>query len=181
MISEAKEELLKAIVDLEMDFFKNMKKQEEVDEKALPALRKMRWMTYSCLSDKTLLLLLQSLCTAQDEGRNTMIEKYALIDGLIPTIQKNPIIPKIVDQEIVWMDEVAKKYPKTVQGHEDNKDLFKKYMLCELQSWTPEALESYFKDVKNAKENGINLAEIRYDNLYESLGKGSLKEFNSTL
>lgn len=181
MVSEAKEELLKGIIDIEMEFFRSMKTEEPVAENALPALRRMRWMTYSCLSDTTLILLLRDLCQAKQDGRNTMLEKYALIDGLIPTIQKSDDIEKIVSQETVWMEEVHQKYPKMTQGHDSNKDLFKRYMACELQSWSAEALKAYLKDVCNAVALGINLAKIRYDNLYESLGKGSLEQYNSTL
>ena len=181
MISEAKEELLKGIVDLEMKFFQNMKTAEAIPENTLPALRRMRWMTYSCLSDNTLILLLRDLTQHEEEGRNPMIEKYALIDGLIPTIQENEKIGMIVEQEVAWMEEVAKKYPKTVQGHDSNKALFGHYMSCELQSWDPETLDSYYNDVVVAKSQGKNLAEVRYDNLYESLGKGSLKEVSDSL
>lgn len=181
MISVAKDQIIRKIVDIEMEFFQNMKTEEPVPENTLPALRRMRWMTYSALSEETLSFLLKDLEKAQEEERNTMIEKYALIDKLIPNIQDNPIIPKIVEQEVVWMEEVAQRYPKTVQGHEGNRDLFKHYMLCELQSWSPETLLSYWGDILGALEEGVNLAEKRYDNLYESLGRGTLKQFNESL
>jgi len=181
MLSEAKEELLKGIIDIEMEFFRSLKTEEPVAENALPALRRMRWMTYSVFSDNTLILLLRDLCQAKQDGRNTMLEKYALIDGLIPPIQENDDIKKIVEQETAWMEEVHQKYPKMTQGHDSNKDLFSKYMSCELQSWSPEALKSYLKDVYAAVAVDENMAKMRYDNLYESLGKGSLEQYNSTL
>lgn len=181
MISAAKDQIIKRIVDIEIGFFKSMNTEEPVPENTLPALCRMRWMTYSCLSETTLQLWLRDLEAAKAEQRNTMIEKYALIDDLIPAIQDSPLIPKIVGQEVAWMEEIAQKYPKTVQGHEGNRDLFKKYMLCELQSWSPEALLAYWDDILAAVEAGENLAEIRYDNLYESLGRGTLKQFNESL
>lgn len=178
MISAQKEALLQQIVDLDMYFFKKMKTEEPIPENTLPALRRMRWMTYSVLSEKTLILWLRDLKQAKKTGRNTMIEKYALLEGQIPTIQENPVIEKIVSQERLWMEEVAKKYPRTMQGHESNKALFKRYMMCELQSWSPEALDSYWMDVQQALRRGENMAEARYDNLYISLGRGTLKEFD---
>lgn len=181
MITAAKDELIWKIVDIELEFFKSMKVEEPVPENTLPALRRMRWMTYSALSEETLKLWLRNLENAKADERNTMIEKYALIDNLIPTLQDNPIIAKIVDQEVAWQEEVAQKYPKTVQGHDENRQLFKHYMLCELQSWSPETLLSYWADILGALEAGENLAEKRYDNLYESLGRGTLEQFNASL
>lgn len=176
-----KEDILKHIIDQEMEFFEAMNKEEEIPENTIPALRRMRWMTYVVLSEETLKLWLIDLLQARESNRNTMIEKYALIDGLIDPIQINPVIEKIATAETEWMEELAKEYPLTVQGHDSNKELFKKYILCELQSWSKEALDSYWQDICRAKENNENLAIVRYDCLYNSLGKGSLAEVNKSL
>lgn len=181
MISEEKQKLLEQVVDCDMDFFTSMKTEDPIPENTLPALRRMRWMTYSVLSEKTLRLWLRDLRQAKADGRNTMIEKYALIENQIPTIQENPVIGQIATQEEKWMGEVAEKYPRTVQGHDDNRSLFKRYMMCELQSWSPEALDSYWADIQKALDEGWNMAEKRYDYLYLSLGKGTLKELNDEL
>ncbi len=181
MLDKEKESLLKDILELELEFFTSMNVEESVPEKALPALKRMRWMTYSVLSEETLTLLLENLRAAKAAERNTMIEKYALIDGLIEPIQENPLIEKIVSQEVLWMDEVAERYPQLVQNHENNKDLFARYMSCELQSWQPEGLASYWRDINAALSQGRNLAEERYDNLYMSLGKGSMRDYSREL
>ncbi len=178
---ESKQKLIQAIVDQELEFFQNMKTEEPVPENTLPALRRMRWMTYSVLSEDTLSLLLRDLKKAKEDGRNTMIEKYALIDGLIPDIQHNPIIRKIALQETEWQEEIARRYPKALQNHDANRSLFQHYMECEMQSWSPEMLLSYYSDILAALEEGVNLAERRYDNLYASLGKGSLKEVDDSI
>lgn len=179
MISKYKEALLQQVVNLDMEFFAAMKTEEPVPENTLPALRRMRWMTYSVLSEKTLSLLLRDLEQAKKAGRNTMIEKYALLEDQIPMLQNNSIIEAIAAQEEDWMEQVAEKYPHTLQGHVGNKTLFKRYMMCELQSWNPDTISSYWEDIQNALKAGYNLAEIRYDNLYCSLGKGTLKEFDA--
>ena len=49
MISKYKEALLQQVVNLDMEFFAAMKTEEPVPENTLPALRRMRWMTYSVL------------------------------------------------------------------------------------------------------------------------------------
>lgn len=176
MADKVKEAMLHNIIAIEMDFFTSMNTEEKVPPNTLPALQRMRWMTYVVLSPKTIGLLLRDWEEAKKAGRNTMIEKYALLDNLIEPIQENPIIDKIATQEKIWIDALAEDYPEALQGHDDNKGLFKRYMLCELQTWSPDTLESYWEDVQRAVKEKRNMAEERYDALYASLGKGSLKE-----
>lgn len=180
-MGETKEALIQAIVDLDLEMVSQIHTADPIDPKTFPAFKKMRWMTYSVLSEETLRAWLADLQAAKADGRNTMTEKYGRIDGQIPMFGDNPEIEEIAAQETIWQDEVAAKYPKTVQGHESNKSLFKRYMMCELESWSPEAIHSYWDDVQTAVTEGRNLAEERYDNLYRSLGKGSLKELNDSL
>ena len=40
---------------------------------------------------------------------------------------------------------------------------------------------SYFEDIKKAMEEGRNLAEERYDNLYQNIGKGRLRDVEDSL
>ena len=141
----------------------------------------MRRMTYSVLSDKTVALWLCDLETAKKDGRNVMTEKYALIGDQIPTLRDNPQIERIVDIEEKWMNELAFKYPHAVKRERANAELFRKYALCELQTWSPAAVNSYFEDIKKAMEEGRNLAEERYDNLYQNIGKGRLRDVEDSL
>ena len=39
----------------------------------------------------------------------------------------------------------------------------------------------YFEDIKKAMEEGRNLAEERYDNLYQNIGKGRLRDVEDSL
>lgn len=41
--------------------------------------------------------------------------------------------------------------------------------------------KSYFEDIKKAMEEGRNLAEERYDNLYQNIGKGRLRDVEDSL
>ena len=70
-----------------------------------------------------------------------MTEKYALIGDQIPTLQDNPQIERIVDIEEKWMNELAFKYPHAVKRERANAELFRKYALCELQTWSPRSEE----------------------------------------
>ena len=168
-------EIMQRIIDLETEMFMSVNAEEAVPANTIPAFKEMRRMTYSVLSDKTVALWLCDLETAKKDGRNVMTEKYALIGDQIPTLRDNPQIERIVDIEEKWMNELAFKYPHAVKRERANAELFRKYALCELQTWSPAAVNSYFEDIKKAMEEGRNLAEERYDNLYQNIGKGRLR------
>ena len=155
-------EIMQRIIDLETEMFMSVNAEEAVPANTIPAFKEMRRMTYSVLSDKTVALWLCDLETAKKDGRNVMTEKYALIGDQIPTLRDNPQIERIVDIEEKWMNELA-------------------YALCELQTWSPAAVNSYFEDIKKAMEEGRNLAEERYDNLYQNIGKGRLRDVEDSL
>lgn len=174
-------EIMERIIELETEMFTGVNAEEAVPVNTIPAFKEMRRMTYSVLSDETVALWLHDLETAKKDGRNVMTEKYALIGGQIPTLQENPQIAKIVDVEEKWMKELAFKYPHAVKRERASAELFKKYALCELQTWSPAAISAYFEDIKKAMEAGRNLAEERYDNLYQNIGKGRLFDVEESL
>ena len=91
------------------------------------------------------------------------------------------IVHRNDDIEEKWMNELAFKYPHAVKRERANAELFRKYALCELQTWSPAAVNSYFEDIKKAMEEGRNLAEERYDNLYQNIGKGRLRDVEDSL
>ena len=163
-----RDEIMQRIIDLETEMFTAVNAEEAVPANTIPAFKEMRRMTYSVLSDKTVALWLQDLETAKKDGRNIMTEKYALIGGQIPTLQENPQIVKIVDVEEKWMNELAFKYPHAVKRERANAELFRKYALCELQTWSPVTINAYFEDVKKAMEEGRNLITCT-----RILGKGA--------
>lgn len=196
-----KEELLEKIVDLEVQMFTAMKTEEPVPANTMPAFKKMRWMTYSVLSEQTLKAWLEDLTQAIADGRNTMIEKYLMIDGAMPlpgdeegccctTISK-PIegqrkhicsdldIADIVEIENHWQTEAAQKYPHSIKRMPDEGEAFMHYLMCELHTWRPTTVKLYRADVQKAVDEGRNMAVERYDNLYASIGKGSLAEVDA--
>ncbi|MEG0798572.1 MAG: DUF4125 family protein [Acidaminococcaceae bacterium] len=199
---KTREENLARIIAIETEMFTAMKTEEAVPANTLPAFKKMRWMTYSVLSDATIALWCQDLEQARQDGRNVMIEKYAMISGQLPlpegeacccnefsghagTIAQefcgNDDIQQIVDIESNWQNKLAAKYPKSIQRQQESAALFKKYAICELYTWAPASRKSYLADVKLAVQEGRNLPEERYNNLYASIGKGSLREVEEAL
>lgn len=68
----------------------------------------MREMSHSVLAADTLTSYLQDLETAAAAGRNLMTEKYARMENLIPSLNENELIYKIVDIEREWLSEYIK-------------------------------------------------------------------------
>ena len=106
-------------------------------------------------------------------------EKYARIDNLIPQIKDHPLISNIVEAEVGWMEELHLRYPKMIKREQANAELFKKHAACELETWSDESIELYYRDVCAAKMTGKNLPEERYNNMYRRTGQGTLAELEA--
>ena len=182
-VKKPRDNVLDTIVEIEITMAKQMNTDEPLDEKTLPAFKRMRWMTYSVLSDNTLALLLNDWIISSQNGRNVMLEKYAMMGGqiAIPDFSENEKeIKAIVEQESKWQEAVRVKYPKTISGNPNGTKEFKHYLDCELHTWSIPAIHSYYEDVSLAVKKKVNLSEARYNNLYFSLGKGSLTEVENS-
>lgn len=176
-----REKMLEEIAEHEKNLLVALNTVDKIQENTLPAFKKTRKMTYSVLSDKTINSWLKDLRAAISANRNPLLEKYALIENKIPAINSNVLIKKIVEQEVTWMNELGKKFPKVIKREQASVELFEKYALCELQTWSDESIELYWQDIKLAIENKINFARNRYDWLYKDLGRGSLEEFEASV
>ncbi len=168
-----REELIRQIVAIELDMFINVKSVEPAACQQMPrTFKAMRSMSHSAWSLETLSSYLHDLQIAAESGRNMITEKYARMDNLIPPINLNPIIKRIVAIEGDWIKELHEKYPLSVKY--DGR--FEVYALAELETYSDTTLALYYRDVECAQQAGINLAEIRYEHLYMSLGYHSLEE-----
>ena len=105
-----------------------------------------------------------------------MTEKYARMNNLIPPINLNPHIQKIVSIESEWFKEFSEQYPHIVNS---KPIYFSKYLSCELETYSHKSIELYIKDIEIAKKDGINLAKQRFKYLIKKLGYTSLDEFES--
>ena len=171
--AKAREELIRQIVAIELDMFVNVKSAEPAACQQMPrTFKAMRRMSHSAWSLETLSSYLHDLQIAAQAGRNLITEKYARMDNLIPPINQNPVIQCIVAVESGWIKELHEKYPLSVKCDER----FEVYALAELETYSDTTLALYWRDVDCAREAGINLAEIRYEHLYMSLGYHSLEE-----
>ena len=170
-----REQLLKEITDLELRMFLSVLTaspsacQEQPD-----TFKLMRKGSFYVLSNETLESYLNDLQEALEEGRNLVELKYARIDNLIPCLNSNPLIEKIVDVEGTWMKELAEKYPLSFKGRSEySADV---YLRSELETFSDKTLELYFKDISRAVEGGRNLTEERYTFIFQQIGYDSIDE-----
>jgi len=169
----SREELLKSIIEIELDMFERVRTAEPSLCKDKPETFKvMRGMTHSVLSTETLESYLKDLHKAKAEGRNLLTEKYARMDNRIPPLKTNPIIDDIVEIEARWMKELSGRYPHTFKGQAS----FKIYLSSELETYSDQTLELYFEDLSKAEKEGRNLAEERYTMLFQQIGYSSIAE-----
>lgn len=168
-----REKLLQTIIAKEAAMFVAVKASEPADcQEMLKTFHLMREMSHSVLADDTLASYLQDLETAAATGRNLMTEKYARMENLIPALNENELICKIVDIEREWLYEVHQKYPLTVAVDGG----FTTYAVCELETYSDETLNLYYRDIFLAVTQKRNLVEERYQYLYCRLGFKDLEE-----
>jgi len=168
-----REELMDNIIELELEMFENVRSAEpSLCQERPETFKSMRGMTHSAVSDRTLSSYLEDLQQARADGKNLLTLKYARMDGKIPPLKENPIITGIVRIEEGWMMELAEKYPNTVKGGPG----FGVYLSSELETYSDRTLDLYLKDVQQAEREGRNLAEERYNWLFERVGIGSIEQ-----
>ncbi|MDF2500874.1 MAG: hypothetical protein K0Q77_1588 [Anaerosporomusa subterranea] len=77
------------------------------------------------------------------------------------------------------MKELHRKYPNIIKRAPADAELFERYALCELETWSDRSLELYYRDICSAQINSKNLAEERYNSMYRRTGQESLVELEA--
>ncbi len=170
------EKLIDEITAIELDMFlavKNLGGTAACQEHP-NAFKLMRKMSHCVQSKAFLESYLKDLQQAIRSGRNIMVEKYALMDRLIPDLTNDARIAVIAEKEAAWRDAAAAAYPHIVGR--TNSEHFKNYLQGELQTLSPESLACYYDNVLNAEKEGRNLILERYAYLMVLLGYSSLDE-----
>lgn len=172
----AREQLIDSIVEKELVMFLSTPNEggPASCQQRPDAFRLMRRMAHSVHENSTLVSYLNDLEQAEASGRNFMIEKYARMGDQLPPISTNPLIPRIAAAEALWMEDAAKRYPRSLQSRGD--DAFLRYICCELETLSDQTLELYFAEVENALENHRNLVEERHNYLCRHMGYASLED-----
>lgn len=174
-------DLLREIIERELKMFVNVRNEGGTADcqKTPDAFRLMREMTLCVQSDAVLASYLQDLVRAETEERNLMTEKYARMDNRIPPLKSNEAIGEIVDAESRWRDSLRREFPHVLL--EDGRERFRRYLSCELETWSDQTLEGYRSLVTEARKQGRNLARERYELLMERLGFRSLAAYERAL
>jgi hypothetical protein len=133
----------------------------------------MRRMHHSVMPEAVLESYLDDLRQANRRGRNLMTEKYARMQKLMPPLNSNPLIFRIVDLEAEWMKELVERYPRAFQAAIVN---FMNYASCELETYSDRTIYLYHDMVVEATRQKRNLAEERYTFLFRKMGYDSIAE-----
>ena len=167
-----REELLRAITDIELRMFLAVEPSiPSACQEQPETFKLMRKASFYVLSNETLESYLNDIQEALEENRNLMELKYARIDNLVPCLNNDPIIDKIVEAESRWLKELAERYPLTFKGRADYAAWV--YLRSELETYSNKTLGLYFKDVSKAMEDGRNLTEERYAFIFQQTGYDS--------
>ena len=174
-MGKSHDELVREIISIELRMFLTVQTSGPTTCQEQPETFKlMRRAGFHVLSIETLESYLQDLEEALDEDRNLVTLKYARIDELIPCLNDNPIIGKIVEIEERWFKELEKKYPATFRNRADF--AAGTYLRSELETYSNRTLELYLKDLTKALYEGINLTTERYTYLFKQLGYNSIDD-----
>ena len=170
-----REELLKEIVDIELRMFLSVQTAiPSACQEQPETLKLMRKGGFHVLSNETLESYLKDVKEALEEDRNLMELKYARIDNLIPCLNSNPVIDKIVEVEARWINELSERYPLTFKGRAEYSAGV--YLRSELETYSNETLDLYFKDISRAVEESRNLTEERYTFIFQQTGYDSIED-----
>lgn len=183
-----KENLIEDIIELELNMFLNVRSRYPVSCQENPgAFRFHRGAQFSVWSKETLQSYLDDLLKAKRQGHNLMTLKYARMENLIPPLNINPIIDKIVQMELEAQREMLSRYPN-ILGHgrplEDDSlgaASFKTYLRGELETYSDRTLELLYRDIQQIKDRGENWSQQMYTNLVRDLGYYSLDELEEAL
>jgi hypothetical protein len=171
--------LIDDILEIELDWFMHVRTMYPSRCQEHPRVFELvRRSSFELWSEDTLRAYLKHIKTADSDGRNLMVEKYARVDRMIPPINLNPLVDEIVEVEGKWAEETYREYPHVFVS--DSPKGFKTYLKCELETYSDEVLELYYRDLKSAESGGRNLVREKYLNLFKKLGYKSLEEINDS-
>jgi hypothetical protein len=175
--------LMQEILDREWEMFQEVKSASYASCQNSPdTFRQVRGSIFQLWPRELKAAYLIELTKARQSGRNLITEKYARMDNLIPPLNTNPVIDKIVEIETEWQEEIRKKYPALYQrccrstDKTDDGMNFSVYLRCELETYGDMALDIYFQWVYKAKQLGINYSLNMLNNIVLKSGFKDVEE-----
>jgi hypothetical protein len=157
--------LIGDILDAEWAMFQKVKSTTPASCQSNPeAFSKIRGSIFQLWPEQMLEAYLIEITAAGTSGRNLLTEKYARMDRLIPAVNTNSLIEKIVAIETKWQAELRESYPalywKTCRstGSSDDGSDFSIYLSCELETYGDEVIELYYAWVSEAVDQERNFS-----------------------
>ena len=107
--------------------------------------------------------------TSDHYFRNLLMEKYALMEGMIKSVnpEAHQLIDKIVERECKWVEELQQKYPnvkmaRPIYSSEDRPGAVSSetYSRGELETYSMRTLELYHQDNLDMESEGKNRIEM---------------------
>jgi hypothetical protein len=181
---EAKERIIEAILDLELEMFLSVPSDGKSTCQHHPeAFKFHRRLQFCVWSLETLNRYRQDLMRARQKGENLMTAKYARMQGLLPARNTNPLIDEIVRIKKGWQAEMIHRFPAIMDGarplaragNEETMTSFESYARGELATYSDATLVSLHADLCDMLERGINASEKIYRLQAEQSGFDSLE------
>ena len=182
MSEQTRDQIIEKIVSIELRMFLAVETPDQMPaacQEQPDTLKLMRRASHCALSDETIKSYLNDVQEALDEDRNLMTLKYARMDNLIPVLNTNPLIEKIIEIESDWLKELAERYPLTFKGQSEYSANV--YLRCELETYSDHTLELYYKDVTTAQNENRNLTADRFTFMFQQSGYNSIDEMEDML
>ncbi|MDY6856116.1 MAG: DUF4125 family protein [Thermodesulfobacteriota bacterium] len=180
-----KNDLVEKILDIELRMFLSVSSHQKVscqeDPESFKRTRRAQFLSWSEDTQKSYLNDLQA---AEKDCLNLMTQKYARMDNLIPMLNENPLIEKIIKIQFEWQKKMFLKYPcfmgrgRSLSSAEDTafQTSFETYLRGELETYSDETLRALYKDVTDQLEKGESMTEKLYLYMVKEYGYKSLDE-----
>lgn len=161
-----KEDTIREIIEYELEMFLNVNTRERAPCQENPdGFRFYRGATFSVWSEEALASYHDDLLRAKAEGRNLLTLKYARMENIIPVLNDNVIIDKIVDIQTTMLKEMVAKYPhlasrgRPVEEDSPDSTSSKTYFRGELETYSDTTLELYYQNLLHCLARNENLTE----------------------
>ena len=175
--------LIKEIVERELAMFLAVQAREPASCQENPdQFRAFRSANFSCWPEDALRSYGEDLLQAEHAGNNLLTLKYALMEGIIPPLTDSTLPEAIVEIEIHWVRELARRYPlihrtcRPIDQDTPSATSFATYLRGELETMSEQTLELYHRHQCCCRDRGENLAAVRLLTTLQAKGFTSLDE-----
>lgn len=183
-----KKAIISEILDDELEMFLNVNARERSSCQENPdGFKFYRGAMFSVWAIKALESYRADVRRAKADGINLLTLKYARMENLIPVLNDNELIDKIVEIEVEWVKEIAAKYPhvhrkgKPVEEDSPQAISTRTYLHGELETYSDKTLELYYQNMLESLERNENLSEKVCAVMVESAGFSSLQTTEENL